>query len=615
MNKNLCKICNSDRKKIFSKEILGKYQIDYYKCNNCGFIQTEKPYWLDESYSNAITSLDIGLVSRNISLSVLVEDILCRNFEIRSKYLDFAGGYGLFTRIMRDKGFDFYHSDKYCQNIFAEHFTIDDLSGENKRFELVTSFELMEHIENPYVELDGIFSMTDNLLLSTELIPDSNVEKWWYLAVEHGQHISFYTKKSLDILAARYNKVCHSFGNLHLITSKQEVVFSGNLSKSQKLLNILKNKVTPVEKLVSKTQRDFEYVKNIISKNKKKIVFIDHSYHAKTKSSDFLVKYLKNFYEVEIVMDDGWKGGNNSDLSFIDNSYHGVIFWQVLPDLLSLRKIKNDNLIYFPMYDSVPFEKEYWKMRCNLKIVNFSKKLHDLHFKWGLNSIYVKYFPDKQEFSPGKKDEVFFWQRLSRIDFNLISKLFNNKGFKFHLHKAIDPEQTFQQPNNDQEKEFQITYSDWFETREEMWDLIKQKGIYVAPREFEGIGMSFLEAMAMGKAVVAVDNPTMNEYIKHGENGYLFDLENPQKIDFSNIENVQKNSYEYMQKGLKKWNNDKNRIIDFIESDNGNIKIKENNFRYYSFRLFSKMYRDVINGRMRQPARKVYYALRGKKYY
>ncbi len=42
--------------------------------------------------------------------------------------------------------------------------------------------------------------------------------------------------------------------------------------------------------------------------------------------------------------------------------------------------------------------------------------------------------------------------------------------------------------------------------------------------------MSFLEAMAMGKAVVAADNPTMNEYLTHNVNGYLFNPEDPRPI-------------------------------------------------------------------------------------
>ena len=55
-------------------------------------------------------------------------------------------------------------------------------------------------------------------------------------------------------------------------------------------------------------------------------------------------------------------------------------------------------------------------------------------------------------------------------------------------------------------------------------DMLKST-IYIASRPYEGIGMSFLEAMADGRCVVAHDNTTHNEYIEHGKNGFLFDME------------------------------------------------------------------------------------------
>ena len=33
--------------------ILKKYKVNYWRCQNCGFIETDTPYWLDESYSDA----------------------------------------------------------------------------------------------------------------------------------------------------------------------------------------------------------------------------------------------------------------------------------------------------------------------------------------------------------------------------------------------------------------------------------------------------------------------------------------------------------------------------------------------------------------------------------
>jgi glycosyltransferase involved in cell wall biosynthesis len=269
---------------------------------------------------------------------------------------------------------------------------------------------------------------------------------------------------------------------------------------------------------------------------------------------------------VEVISDESWLGKPFPDLSFIDESYLGVVFFQLLPSEDILKIIKNNNIIYFPMYDQngrLGFN--FWNKYYGLKVINFSSTLHRKLVKWGLDSMHIQYFPKPQEFMPGNNNAVFFWQRLTEINIDIISKLFGSDNIRIHIHRAIDPNHRFQQPSAEQERKFQITYSDWFETREDMIDIIRHKGIYIAPREFEGIGLSFLEAMSMGKSVVAVDNPTMNEYIQPGETGYLFDLNNPKEIDFSNIEQVQKNTYDYMKNGYEYWEREKHNIIDFIE--------------------------------------------------
>lgn len=41
-----CKICNQKTKEIFQAKILNKYEIKYFHCEHCSFLQTEDPYWL-----------------------------------------------------------------------------------------------------------------------------------------------------------------------------------------------------------------------------------------------------------------------------------------------------------------------------------------------------------------------------------------------------------------------------------------------------------------------------------------------------------------------------------------------------------------------------------------
>jgi hypothetical protein len=60
-----CNICNSASLPFAKGIVLGKYDIQYYLCGHCGFIQTESPYWLDEAYLSPIATSDIGLIGRN----------------------------------------------------------------------------------------------------------------------------------------------------------------------------------------------------------------------------------------------------------------------------------------------------------------------------------------------------------------------------------------------------------------------------------------------------------------------------------------------------------------------------------------------------------------------
>ncbi len=131
-----CKICGKENKFVFKAKILKKYEISYFHCENCGFLQTEEPYWLAESYKSPINISDTGYLSRNINLSKIVTTLLVSFFDYKKKFLDYAGGYGVFVRLMRDIGFDFYWYDKYTQNLFARGFEYKDRNGNRSYYYL-----------------------------------------------------------------------------------------------------------------------------------------------------------------------------------------------------------------------------------------------------------------------------------------------------------------------------------------------------------------------------------------------------------------------------------------------------------------------------------------------
>jgi 2-polyprenyl-3-methyl-5-hydroxy-6-metoxy-1,4-benzoquinol methylase len=169
MNVN-CKVCGTKMFEYDTALVLNKYNIAYYVCPKCEFIQTEEPYWLEESYSKAIASADTGVIMRNI-LNANSLLFFMRFIDNNGKCLDFGGGHGILTRIMRDYGFDFYHYDKYAENLYANGFE----GSLEERYALITSFENFEHFVEPTEEIRKILKQTEVLYFSTELIPKSNI--------------------------------------------------------------------------------------------------------------------------------------------------------------------------------------------------------------------------------------------------------------------------------------------------------------------------------------------------------------------------------------------------------------------------------------------------------
>ncbi|MDD3329749.1 MAG: class I SAM-dependent methyltransferase [Bacteroidales bacterium] len=218
---NTCRICSHPIKTVFQANILHKYDISYFKCENCGFIQTEEPFWLAEAYTTSINITDTGLIQRNVYCAKLTSSIIKAFFRVNATYVDMAGGYGLFVRIMRDKGFNFLWNDLYTENIFARGF--DFHSTQNKTIELITAFEAFEHFQNPLQELESMYVISRNIFFSTLLIPTDIPDKnWWYYAFEHGQHISFYSKQTLNYLAEKFNMYLYSNNkDFHLLTEKK----------------------------------------------------------------------------------------------------------------------------------------------------------------------------------------------------------------------------------------------------------------------------------------------------------------------------------------------------------------------------------------------------------
>src|SRR5262249_10032613 len=105
-----CPVCGSVMRPAFRSLVLRKHDVEYWHCNDCGFLCTEEPYWLEEAYADAIVVEDTGIMQRNLVMAARLASLLYFRFDARGRFVDVAGGYGVLVRLMRDLGLDFYWS-------------------------------------------------------------------------------------------------------------------------------------------------------------------------------------------------------------------------------------------------------------------------------------------------------------------------------------------------------------------------------------------------------------------------------------------------------------------------------------------------------------------------
>lgn len=221
-----CPICASPRHICFHARILHKYEADYWFCPACGLVQPETPTWLDEAYSSAIAKSDTGVAGRGVHNCRKMTCLLYFCFDPHGRYLDIGGGYGLFVRLMRDMGFEYYWSDEYCQNLFAQGLEVE---AAQRPLTALTAFEVMEHIGDPLAFVQDHFRETQSrtLIFSQELYrptPQGEPpapEDWWYYALDIGQHISLYQARTFDMLAHKLGLRHYSYGTTHILTDKK----------------------------------------------------------------------------------------------------------------------------------------------------------------------------------------------------------------------------------------------------------------------------------------------------------------------------------------------------------------------------------------------------------
>lgn len=312
---------------------------------------------------------------------------------------------------------------------------------------------------------------------------------------------------------------------------------------------------------------------------KQKLAFVDHSFHVKTRSGDF----LRNIFKEKYIIHDIWVDRNLEFKRKIFD-FDNIFFFQILPPLKILNKLKDKNLIWAPMYDSphhpIGFTPLLWKITeyYNIKILSFSKKLTNQISKYKINFLDLKYFvkPRKNNKKVNNKLNVLFWNR-GDIAYDDWSKVILKKDIGKIIYFDTQPEnRTSHFKNNKFVKYIHKPFS----SRGYFRRLIMQSNVFICPRLKEGIGMANVEALALGKYIISNNDATMSEYIINEKIGIFYNYWQTKKLSIEFVRKFDSYRYNYALKGYKNFKNKKSKILKLI-----NKKVSKNYNDNYHFLL------------------------------
>lgn len=170
--------------------------VAYARCNACGLIFCpEMREWSAQRYAREIYNAEYATAdpdyaeARPAANAALLLSFLDGK---RLRHLDYGGGNGGLAARLRDGGGDSTSYDSFVDGAMP--------AGP---FDLVTAFEVMEHVPDPLTMLRAIESVShaQTVLMFSTLLADGAQPGWWYMAPRNG-HVMLYTRTALQRLFA-----------------------------------------------------------------------------------------------------------------------------------------------------------------------------------------------------------------------------------------------------------------------------------------------------------------------------------------------------------------------------------------------------------------------------
>lgn len=307
------------------------------------------------------------------------------------------------------------------------------------------------------------------------------------------------------------------------------------------------------------------------------IAYVDHSFHKKTLSTDFLPKiFRRHGHTVDYFWDESWAGGSPVNWCSVANYDVVIMFQAYCPILEQNYRRLHPNVIFIPMLDQFGIWQgplfnlsRFWEPFQGSKTISFSSAVHAIAVGSGVSSYRCRYYQEVSDKDLSERDGLhgFFWlRREDEIPWKTIRTLISASNFdSLHIHLASDPGSSQPQlPSEEDIRRFNITTSTWFKEKADLYGVLERANVFFCPRMEEGIGQSFLEALSRGQCVVAPNHGTMNEYILHGINGLLFESSDPAPLCFDQAKLIGRIAREAVAIGRRQWQEDEERLVRYV---------------------------------------------------
>lgn len=219
-----CPICSEVAYVALQLSVRGKSNEPLFRCSNCAFHCFAQPNWLQQSFTDNLHQLDLGSVSR----CLLVADFVTAVLPLRrrdTRVLDWGGGDGLLTRVLRDRGIDCVWYDPFTKPTFVG----DSLYEPQSQVDVTVASEVFLHLTDPVAALKSLLSHSEVVVVTAVVPPKKLDSDWWYLMPETGQHVAFYPISALKELADQTDTYLNTDRRFFHVFSKRRLSLATRL--------------------------------------------------------------------------------------------------------------------------------------------------------------------------------------------------------------------------------------------------------------------------------------------------------------------------------------------------------------------------------------------------